>query len=686
MEAARRHGRALWAREASQSSTFSGTLTLKGGTVAIAQFVPKASRPARVLIPLPDRQSESKEIISGQWAYGLGRVTAIAFDLDRPPFTEFALRTEFWDWVLREGGATRASAGSEGKPRPGGAGLSEEEDELSVALRTHADTFESVPVVSFGWLHPDRPLHFAHWPGRVLLPQRVLGRLELTWITFPIIVLTVSLAAYFTAYSMKGRELKINKIDVVDFDPVSGRVYGTTLFTLFSPRIDDYTIGVSPGDGWSAEPESTGTAVSWVGAPRGGRASLLRRTYRYHTGDGRVADGLEKVPVQVWSTKSFTANWTATIDRDLFEPKPSDPNSPTDVENARRMQLKHPAADLMAVEGWFVNRLPVPVLTDCVLFYAGKAYPIPGGTIRAGETIKFPLETGQMANDWLKKESKLEDLLRRAPIYAERLGAAKAAGPQVAPQAGATTATAGTGWLPLYGMLFHESSLTYGEGVIPRNALSFRRLDQSWRLTSDNRGEVILVGRAAPAVGPAEETLSGAYSPTRLWLRGLQHRCGADADPGTGRQETWVEYIYQSNETHMIECRDLTKKYNDLFAVDRLSLKLDKGDDVWLHRPERVGKTTTMRMLATLLNRVGRGDCLWVFDLHRLEGNPPLDRLHARLLRRLRRHEGDRIPRVLRGRLSHHRPGPAEEGRSGPRPRGPRLQTRRGSSRASVAA
>ena len=405
------------AREASQSSTFSGTLTLKGGTVAVAQFVPKAGRPARVLIPPPDRQSESKDIIAGQWAYGLGRVTAIAFDLDRPPFTEFALRAEFWDWVLREGGATRASAGSEGKPRPVGAGLSEEEDELSVALRTHADTFDSVPVVSFGWLAILIVLYILLiGPIEYFFLKRVLGRLELTWITFPIIVLTVSLAAYFTAYSMKGRELKINKIDVVDFDPASGRVYGTTLFTLFSPRIDDYTIGVSPGDGWSLEPESTGTAVSWVGAPRGGRASLLRRTYRYHTGDGRVADGLEKVPVQVWSTKSFTANWTATIDRDLFDPKPSDPNNSTDVENARRMQLKHPAADLMAVEGWFVNRLPVPVLSDCVLFYAGKAYPIPGGTIRAGETIRFPLETGQMANDWLKKESKLEDLLRRADL------------------------------------------------------------------------------------------------------------------------------------------------------------------------------------------------------------------------------------------------------------------------------
>ena len=51
----------------------------------------------------------------------------------------------------------------------------------------------------------------------------------------------------------------------------------------------------------------------------------------------------------------------------------------------------------------------------------------------------------------------------------------------------------------------------------------------------------------------------------------------------------------------MIECRDLTKKYNDLFAVDRLTLKLEQGDVYGFIGPNGSGKTTTMRMLATLL-------------------------------------------------------------------------------------
>jgi hypothetical protein len=360
--------------------------------------------------------------------------------------------------------------------------------------------------------------------------KRILGRLELTWITFPLIVLTVSLAAYFTAYSMKGRDLKINKVDVLDVDPASGRIYGTTWFTIFSPRIDNYTLGVTPGEGWSADAEPTGTTVNWVGAPRGGRASLLRRSYRYHSDANSLANGLEKVPIQVWSTKSFVSNWSAKID----------PTAP--VFESR---LEHPPGDPTAVVGTFVNHLPVltsgessPVLSDCVVFYAGQAYPLPGGTIRSGETIRLVLDKGERAAQWLQTNSKLEELLSRASTYnAGRASGPKATGPQ-------TTVTAtngfGSGPLPLLGMLFHESSLRFSEGVIPGNA-SLRRLDQSWRLAPDNRGEVILVGRVAPAAGPAEQTLSAPGSPSRLWLKAIPGT-GATRTPipGTGRQETWV--------------------------------------------------------------------------------------------------------------------------------------------------
>lgn len=515
------------ARETSQTATLSGNLAVKGGIIPVANLVPKPHRAGRVVIPPPSRQGDDKEVLAVQASYGLGRVTLIAFDLDRSPFDEFGQRAEFWDWVLREGGANRASIGSENKPRASGTNPTEDEDELAVALRTHVDTFNDVPVISFGWVAVFIALYILLiGPVEYYVLKRVLGRLELTWVTFPLIVLTVSAAAYFTAYAVKGRDLRVNKVDVIDvvgeFDPQTGKpagqVFGTTWFTIFSPRIDTFTVGVTPADGWTVPNASGDSLVGWLGGPRGGRASLVRRRYDIHTGSGKLADALVGVPVQVWSTKSFSANWRGPID----------PSSPV-IES----RLEHPPGDPSVAIGTFVNRMPFAEVNDCVAFYAGQAYPL--GTILHGQEVRLVLDKGQPATQWLQDKSQLGELLARFTPGDQ----VQAKGNR--PAAGGPALQDGSSiGLPLWGVLFHEAALRNDEGIIPRNA-SLRRLDESWRLTPDNRDEVIVVGRVLPEPGPAEPLFDGPTSPSRLWLRGTP---GAGQQrspiPGYGRQETYV--------------------------------------------------------------------------------------------------------------------------------------------------
>ncbi len=146
-------------------------------------------------------------------------------------------------------------------------------------------------------------------PLDYILLTRVFKRPELTWITFPVVVVGLSVLVYCVAYAIKGDDLRINKIDIVEYDLHSPQqAYGTTWFTLFSPRIQDYTIGVEPSvPGWATAPPETAAAhpveVAVLANPdlaeRVGSSSLFRKPYAY----AEDASGLERVPIPVWSTR-----------------------------------------------------------------------------------------------------------------------------------------------------------------------------------------------------------------------------------------------------------------------------------------------------------------------------------------------------------------------------------------------
>ena len=487
---------------------------------ALANLMPAAvNRPARTLVP-PLTETEPRPPVIVQANYGLGRITLVTFDLDASPFLDYQSRPQVWDYLLRESAGARAALVPTGKGNSAQNYSPNAGDEWLATIRTNIDTFEGVPVVSFGWVALFIALYtIVIGPLEYLILKYGFGRLELTWITFPIIVATVSAAAYFTAYAIKGNDLKVNKVDIVDYDLNTNRVTGHSFFTVFSPRIDSYTVGVTPREG-VATPVSNGPApcVGWLAGGSGGGGGIVSRSYDYAADPdtGFTASGLVKVPIQVWSTKAFRASWVGAID----------PAAPPVVAD-----LFHPPGDVTQVAGSITCNLPFGTVEDPVLIYGGIAYQLP--TIAVGQRVEIPAGSLKALPNYFTDGS-------LAVVETPNLANA----PWQRPQPGPTVATP---LRELTGVLFHELATPVNSRL--SNA-SLRDLDLSGRVgvskpgvgrDDTNRDEAILVGHLPPTSGLAEAITTDSAGPsgTTLWLKELPSS-GKPRSPllGTMRQET----------------------------------------------------------------------------------------------------------------------------------------------------
>jgi hypothetical protein len=455
-----------------------------------------------------------------QSSCGLGRVLLVAFDLDAPTFSTWDGQGAFWK-KLQEEISPRVPAGDVNLA----AGAFVQGGELGIDLKHALENFEEVPVISFGWV----ALFILFYivlvgPLDYLILKKVFKRLELTWITFPALVLIVSVAAYATAYYFKGDDLRINKIDLVDIDlHGAGDVYGQSWFTLFSPRIQNYTIGLEPvapewGGRWNgagADAPVPAVMVAVMDGPEpglgGNMQSLFRRPYEY----AADASGLRRVPIPVWATRSFTSSWRVP----LKDAQGKDRPAPIQAE-------LRVSRDGRALSGAITNNLPAE-LQGAVLFFQGQWYSM--GALAPGEARDVaPL---------FEREVKPHPLTEwfTSPVLVPTSGSA-VSGPQ-RPSRNLTS------YKTLDLLLFYSVP---GAGQQPNSGL--RHLDEGWRVLSQGEGqqrrfreEAILVARTPPRNDRAETVAQDGVSPTRLWLDELPDaRSQRPALQGYLQQETYV--------------------------------------------------------------------------------------------------------------------------------------------------
>jgi hypothetical protein len=459
-------------------------------------------------------------------------------------------------------------------------------------LQRGLESFEDVPVISFGWVAFFILIYILIvGPLDYLFLKKVFKRLELTWATLPLVVLIVSVAVYITAYRLKGSHLRINKIDVVDINLREGQVHGTTWFSLFSPRVQRYVIGIEPTPDWSGGAEVDQdrrfrTVVTTMNAPdssvggvdRPGSQPLFRRPFQY----ARDASGLRGVPVPVWASRSFTASWGAPIgfkltntartflreegmpkavltklkllkDPSVEEQFLSDLRRLLDSDELQRWQdriLNHArlsqlievskdfglSKDGVRLGGRIDNHLPVE-LSEVSLFYAGRWYPLANLPARASYRLEG-IPVGDQSNipDWLREPFRHIESPRARESHGKPTEVEEARTPVKIQQQYPESL--------MKALLFHghRDNPMAGSGNI-----GLRFLDQGWRLRPlkemDKQpylDEVIVIGRAVQPSAAAEEVNQDGVSPTRLWLGRLPEEGERESLKGFLGQETFV--------------------------------------------------------------------------------------------------------------------------------------------------
>lgn len=319
---------------------------------------------------------------------GLGEVTFVVFDPDAAPLSDWGGRANLLrqalQWPTSNSQATNYSY----------------QDDLVDRLRRGLDaSFEGVTTAPFGLV---ALLVIGYilliGPGDYFLVKNLLRRMELTWITFPLMVVGVSAAAYWAAHWMKGDSLRVNQVEFVDVDTTNGNVRGTIYTHFFSPRVERYNLSLTPTfagnpisePGRPAPGTGDPSLVAWLGATgygldgmrsSGAQATLFESGYAFNP----PLTEMNGLPVQEWSTRTLIGRWTGEL------------NEPIAAE------LRGLDDDLIA--GHLTNRTGV-ALTDCVLMHGRYAYALPDLADGAVATIDDSLQPTQVRTALLKVSGK----------------------------------------------------------------------------------------------------------------------------------------------------------------------------------------------------------------------------------------------------------------------------------------
>lgn len=315
-------------------------------------------------------------------SYGLGEVTLTTFDLEHPLFAEWGgFRNLIYQ--LQHGMNLQDAAQSQRASVQSGAVSHAGYDDLIGQLRVALDRFSQVQFLPFSIIALLIGLYIlCVGPADYFLLRKFTRKMELTWISFPMITLLFCGLAIWITQRTRPTDLQINQLEIVDIDSISGHVRGSIWSNLYSPNGGEFEIELSRSNPFVDRIDSD--MVSWHGLPGKGYGGMETKssTGFFQSGYYHLRDELEndlrgfsrlsEVPIFVSSTKPFFIRYQAGFQRQLLS----------------NLRLRARAARL---EGTITNPFDFP-LDKCRIFFENYVYVL-DNRWEAGETISIESET-----------------------------------------------------------------------------------------------------------------------------------------------------------------------------------------------------------------------------------------------------------------------------------------------------
>jgi hypothetical protein len=305
--------------------------------------------------------------------FGFGRVVFVAFDLDQPPFSNWDGRSRMVLKIVRgEFSQENRTAAQSQSGQVSHIGYHDMVGQLRGAL----DQFESVSFVAFSVVASLVLVYILLiGPFDYFFLKKVLRRMQLTWVTFPIIVVAFVVLALMLKSKLKDSQVVVNQVDLIDVDASRGLLRGTTWAHIYSPKTETYDVRVHPVVTRNVDAVTT-SLLSWQAMPGiglGGLSSTLAVTgfsEPYVIPVAEETPVIAGLPIQVGSTTQISSRWW------------------------QRSEWNHTTTLAANVDGLLngtvVNPLDVE-LHDCMIFFSRWVYYlertrgrlVPGQTARA---------------------------------------------------------------------------------------------------------------------------------------------------------------------------------------------------------------------------------------------------------------------------------------------------------------